>query len=132
MKKFVLNLVFNSLLFVGFVPMPAAAQVKRYISLDSFCSRAVRIYISHADGVRNWHVHGPYNFAAYEGPTRLNNNGVTLTQTEGHEIYFFAESIDGSKQWQGSYNFEFNGISYPMQKATLSIVGGELRVKLSC
>jgi hypothetical protein len=121
-----------SLLMIVGSTSQAQAQVKRYISVDSHCSKPLRFYVSHADGYRNWHVHGPYDFAAYEGPTRLKNNNVVLTQTENHDLYIYAESMDGRTVWEGNYNFDYNGLQFSMMKANLSIQGGELRVKLTC
>jgi len=110
----------------------AQAQAKRYISIDSVCSKAIRLYVSHADGYRNWHVHGPYALGAYEGPTKLRDSGVVLTQTENHEMYIYAESTDGSYVWSGDHGFEYGGLTYNMKKANASLVDGEFRVKLTC
>jgi hypothetical protein len=108
------------------------AQVKRNISIDSNCPKALRLYISHADGYRNWHVHGPFQFAPNEGPTKLKDNGVVLTQSENHDLYVYAESLDGKTSWSGDYSFEFNGLTFGMMKAALSLVNGEVRVNLTC
>jgi hypothetical protein len=113
-------------------PNHADAQVRRNISIDSNCAKPLRIYISHADGYRNWHVHGPFEFSAYEGPTRLRVDDVVLTQTENHDLYIYAEALDGSSIWSGNQNFEYRGMTYSMTKAALTVVNGEARVNLTC
>ena len=97
------------------VSTAAHAQVQRYISIDSVCGKAMRVYVSHADGVRNWHVHG-----------------IVLTQSDDHDLYVYAESLDGSRFWSGDYGFQHAGMVFNMVKAPASLVDGELRFKLRC
>lgn len=112
---------------------PAQAQIRRYISFENACNRAVRIYISHADGYRNWHPHGPFELSANEGPIRLEANGVTLTQTENHDLYFYAESLDGAEVWDGNdHTATYNNINYRMRRAVVEINGGWLNARLTC
>lgn len=127
---------FGSLLMAGALVMPARpaeAQVKRYISFQNDCGTAIRVYVSHADGYRNWHAHGPFIIQAYEGPIRLEANGVTLTQTENHEFYFYAESLDGRRVWEGrDYTAILNGVTYRMRRASVEVDGGWLNARLTC
>lgn len=110
----------------------AFAQTKRYISVDSRCSKPLLLYISHADGYRNWHVHGPFSFGAYEGPTNLRDGGVVLTQSDDHELYIYAESLDGTSTWGGSHHFNYRGLSFGMMKAPMNLVNGDVRINLTC
>ena len=112
---------------------PAEAQVRRYISFQSSCDRPVRLYISHADGYRNWHAHGPFLLGAYQAPIRLEANGITLTQTENHDLYFYAESLDGNDLWEGTdHAATFNGVTYNMRRAPVTVSGGWLNAHLTC
>lgn len=122
-----------TILFSSIAATPAYAQVRRFISFENRCNRAVRIYISHADGYRNWHVHGPFVIQAFEGPTRLEANGVTLTQTDDHELYFYAESVDGTMSVTGSDHLAtYLGVTYRMRRANVTVTGGWLNAVLTC
>jgi hypothetical protein len=112
----------------------AQAQVRRFISFENTCNHQVRVYISHADGWRNWHPHGPFIVPPFSSPMRLEANGITLTQTEGHDLYFYAESLDGSGLlWDGSDHVAtFAGVSYTMRRAPVAVNGGWLNVRLTC
>lgn len=113
--------------------LPAEAQVRRFIAFENTCNFPVRVYISHADGYRNWHPHGPFVIQAREGPIRLEANNVTLTQTENHELYFYAESLDGNRFWDGSdHTATYNGVNYRMRRANVEIEGGWLNARLTC
>jgi hypothetical protein len=123
-----------SLLIAGSLAMQvesAQAQVRRYITFTNGCRFNVRFYVSHADGWRNWHVHGPFEFAAWDGPRRLEANGITLTQTENHDLYVYAEDSRGGT-WEGDHVYEYQGTMYRMMRATTTVSGGELRVRLTC
>jgi len=114
-------------------PTVASAQVKRYISFENDCPYPVRIYISHADGWRNWHPHGPFVLDGNEGPIRLEADGVTLTQSDDHELYFYAERLDGNGVWDGEDHWAtYNGIEYGMRKANVTVNGGWLNARLTC
>ncbi|MBU6167004.1 MAG: hypothetical protein KGQ52_12890 [Alphaproteobacteria bacterium] len=125
------NLMLAALL-AAFVSYPANAQLRRTISFDNNCAKGVRVWISHADGYRNWHVHGPFNYSSMEGPTRLEDNGVTLTQTDDHAVYIYAESVDGRTVWEGDYPQQFQGTRFNMMKANTSIRNGQLYISLTC
>jgi hypothetical protein len=110
----------------------AHAQDRPYISVDNDCEKPLRLYIQHADRYRNWHPHGPYIFAANEGPRRLEDNGVTLTQLTNHDLYYYAELLDGSGSWSGDYKVKYDGRILRMKKANPNLVNGQLRITLSC
>jgi len=113
--------------------LPAEAQLRRFISFENACNFPVRVYISHADGYRNWHAHGPFIIQPYEGAIRLEANGVTLTQTENHELYFYAESLDASISWGGTdHTVTHNGVNYRMRRAYVEVDGGWLNARLTC
>lgn len=113
--------------------LPAEAQVRRFIAFENTCNFPIRVYISHADGHRNWHPHGPFIIPANEGPTRLEANGVTLTQTENHELYFYAESLNASRVWEGNdHTVTYNGVTFRMRRAYVEIDGGWLNARLTC
>ena len=116
------------------IPATAQAQVRRYISFENRCNSPVRIYISHADGWRNWHPHGPFIMEARQGPIRLEANRITLTQTENHDLYFYAEALDGSGDvWEGNDHVAtYNGVTYRMRRATVTVTGGWLNASLIC
>jgi len=118
----------------AFLPVdPAHGQIRRYISFQNSCGTAIRLYISHADGYRNWHVHGPFVIQAYGGPIRLEANNITLTQTENHDLYFYAESLDGSGVWEGTeHSASLNGVTYRMRRAAVTVTGGWLNARLTC
>ena len=112
---------------------PAQAQVRRYITFENACGLPVRLYVSHADGYRNWHAHGPFVLSAYQGATRLDANGIILTQTEDHDLYFYAETTNGTVIWDGTaHAASFNGVTYMMRRAPVAVVGGELGTRLTC
>jgi hypothetical protein len=127
---------FGSLLAASALALPASpaeAQVRRYIAFENTCNFPVRVYISHADGYRNWHAHGPFIIPPREGPIRMEANGVTLTQTEDHELYFYAESLDASRIWDGSdHTVTYNGVNYWMRRANVEVDGGWLNARLTC
>ncbi len=112
--------------------LPAEAQVKRYIAFENSCNVPIRVYISHADGYRNWHAHGPFILQPQRGPIRLEANGVTLTQTEGHDLYFYAESLDGDLIWRGDYITVYQGVNYRMRRADVEVDGGWLNARIAC
>jgi hypothetical protein len=113
--------------------LPAEAQVRRYIAFENSCDVPVRVYVSHADGYRNWHAHGPFIIEPYRGAIRLEANGVTLTQTENHDLYFYAESLDGSRIWDGrDHTAGYNGVNYRMRRAYVEVEGGWLNARLTC
>lgn len=112
---------------------PAQAQIRRFIAFESGCDRPVRLYISHADGYRNWHAHGPFVLSAYQRPIRLEAGGVTLSQTDNHDLYFYAESLDGAHVWEGTdHRATYNGVTYNMRRAPVSLSGGWLNARLTC
>lgn len=108
------------------------AQTQRVITVENMCAKPVRLYVSHADGFRNWHVHGPYIMGAFEGPNHLRDNGVVLTQSENHDLYIYAESLDGRRVWSGNHGFWYGGLVFNMTKVTLNMVDGGLRFRLLC
>jgi len=135
MKRFtikIISLYVLAFLVIG-IPTAAQAQVRRYISFENRCNSAIRLYISHADGWRNWHPHGPFIIQGRQGPIRLEANGITLTQTENHDLYFYAESLDGGGVWEGTDHVAtYNGVTYRMRRATVSVTGGWLNASLTC
>jgi len=113
--------------------LPAKAQVRRYLAFENTCDVPVRVYISHADGYRNWHPHGPFIIQPHRGPIRLEANGVTLTQTENHDLYFYAESLAGDLIWEGrDHTAIFNGVNYRMRRAIVEVEGGWLNARITC
>lgn len=128
--------LFGSLLTasaLALLAVPAEAQVRRYIAFENTCNVAIRVYISHADGYRNWHAHGPFVIQAHEGPIRLEANGLTLTQTENHDLYFYAESLDGRRIWDGrDHTATYHGVNYRMRRAYVEVDGGWLNARLTC
>lgn len=110
----------------------AQAEIRRPIQVQSVCDRPLRIMISHADGYRNWHPHGWWVFQPKEGPKSLAVEGRVLTQLEDHELYFYAESTDGTFSWEGGTFVNFNGTRYPMRKATTVVERGNLVLILNC
>ena len=58
--------------------------------------------------------------------------GRVLTQLEDHELYFYAESTDGTFSWEGGTFVNFNGTRYPMRKATTVVERGNLVLILNC
>jgi len=115
-------------------PPPADTEGRRYISFENGCDHAVRIYISHADGHRNWHAHGPFELQANQDPIRLEANGITLTQSANHDLYFYGESLDGSGVWDGAdHTATYNGATYRMRRAEVEVLdNGWLNARLTC
>ena len=130
------RMFFGSLLTASALALsarPAEAQVKRYIAFENTCNFPVRVYISHADGYRNWHAHGPFIIQPNQGPIRLEANGVTLTQTENHDLYFYGESLDGRLIWGGrDHTIALHGVNYRMRRASVAVEGGWLNALITC
>jgi hypothetical protein len=126
----------GSLLTASTLALPAFSaetQVTRFIAFENTCYFPIRVYISHADGYRNWHAHGPFIIQANQGPIRLEANGVTLRQTDDHELYFYAESLDASRIWAGNdHSVNYNGVNYRMRRANVEVEGGWLNARLAC
>lgn len=112
---------------------PAAAQswTLRPILVENFCHRAINLWVSHADGWRNWHGHGEFTIAGY-GSTYLSDYGVRLTQRTDHDIYYYAETIDGSLTWEGGLNQNVNGYSLPMRQQGYVLRNGAYAIRLTC
>lgn len=110
----------------------AQSYVLRYIMIENACYKPLRIWVNHADGWRNWHVHGPYEFSAYENAIRLSDNGTTLTQRDDHNLYVYAESLDGSSIWSGDYAVMYRGAQYNMMPVNFSIERAAFFVSFTC
>ena len=128
------TLVTLAVAVLGSVTVPAAqAQVRRTITFENDCVLPVRIFISHADGWRNWHSHGPFVLSAYEGPNTLTVDGRTLVQSDDHDLYYYAESLDGTEIWDGSVHTAlYNGVTYLMRRAGVTLSNGSLNTRLTC
>ncbi|HYF06751.1 MAG TPA: hypothetical protein VD970_03970 [Acetobacteraceae bacterium] len=122
-----------ALLALALTGAPAEAQNARQIIFHNDCPRPVRILIHHADGYRNWHPHAWWNFAPNERSYLL-WDGRRLTQLDDHDLYFYAEATDGSRQvWDGNdTRVEWRGAQYNLRRARTGIDGGDLVVRLTC
>ncbi len=120
-------------LFAISAPLPASAQAAlRPIMIQNDCGKSVRLWINHADGYRNWHSHGPYDFASYKAAVYLEDRNVRLKQRGDHSLYFYAESLDGAKIWEGGFQTYVNGVDLPMQKAPYSLHYAAYLIRLTC
>lgn len=110
------------------------AQAKREITFNNECNHSVRILVHHADGYRNWHPHAWFYFKAYESGSFISNENVRLTQSDDHELYFYAEATDGSgKYWEGDDTYVvWEGIRYGLTKAKQVVRQGRTSVTLAC
>lgn len=111
----------------------AQAQTLRPIMIENNCYREIRLWVTHADGWRNWHGHGAYLFSAYEPAIALSDRGTRLMQRDDHNLYFYAEATDGSGvYWGGDYPNTVNGTTYRMRQAEYSIERGAFVVQINC
>lgn len=104
----------------------------RYITFQNNCRWAVRLWVYHADGWRNWHPHGPFELSAYSGPTRLLAGNTYLTQSDGHNLYYYAETLGRTRTWDGNQQVAYNGITYNMRLAEVGIQNGNLGHVMNC
>jgi hypothetical protein len=110
----------------------AQAQLQRRIIIQNDCNSAIRLLIRHADGYRNWHMHGWVNIDPYE-TTGLTSRGQRLTQSDNHTLYFYAESTDSRGYlWDGDQYHEWNGVNYGLRRANVTAQGTELRTRITC
>ncbi len=87
-------------------------ETQRRIVFDNRCNAPIRLLVRHADGYRNWHIHGWYDLDPHE-VTGLTSNGTRLTQSDNHTLYFYAESSDNRGYlWNGDHNEEWRGTTY--------------------
>lgn len=112
---------------------PAAAQNAREIVFFNDCSRPVRVMVHHASAERAWTARAWWSFRPYER-SFLMWEQRRLVQLDNHDIYFFAEATDGSRLvWDGTAaTAEWNGVQYPLRRATPSVVDGNLQIRLTC
>jgi hypothetical protein len=112
---------------------PVRAQMRREIVFTNDCRRPVRILVHHADGYQNWHPHGWYYLPAFTSST-LRDRGVVLTQSDGHDLYYYAEPTDGSSgAWEGNdASVMHEGVRYSLLRANATVRGGSLNVRLTC
>jgi len=112
----------------------AQAQTARTIYMENACRHPIKFLIHHSDTYRNWHPHGWWNFRAFQGSTQLVLSSQTLTQLDDHDLYFYAESTDGSGvYWQGdATTTTFNGVTYRLQKSNVTLDHGRLLTRVTC
>lgn len=113
------------------VPAAAQSQVLRPILVENFCNRPVSLWIDHADGWRNWHSHGDFTIRAYSS-TYLQDNGIRLKQRTDHDIFFYAESTNGTLTWDGGFARTVNGYSLPMRRQSAVLKNGAYVIQLTC
>ena len=110
----------------------ADAQTQRRIVFDNRCNAPIRLLVRHADGYRNWHIHGWYDLDPHE-VTGLTSNGTRLTQSDNHTLYFYAESSDNRGYlWNGDHNEEWRGTTYGFRAARVVAEGNLLRTRITC
>ena len=117
--------------FATFTPASAQAQEVRPILVQNNCHRPVRLWINHADGWRNWHPHGEFTLPAYSS-TYLEDNRVRLSQRTDHDLYIYAETLNGDVTWQGNQMTVVNGFNLPMRTINYSLQYAAYRVELTC
>lgn len=134
MRKIVTNAVVAAILLSTTVTVPTAAtaQTQRDIMIENQCYKPLRIWISHADGWRNWHGHGPFDFSGNEPAIRIRANGRILTQRDDHRLYIYGETLDGSEIWDGDFPNTVNGVSYNMREVNYSVDRGTYYVSFTC
>lgn len=112
-------------------PAMAQSQILRPILIENLCNRSVSLWVDHADGWRNWHPHGDFTIAPYAS-TYLQANGIRLNQRTDHDIFFYAESTNGTLTWDGVYSRYVNGYSLPMRRQSTVLKNGAFAITLTC
>jgi hypothetical protein len=126
-----------ALVALALSPLPAASpalaqsQVLRPILIENLCNRPVNLWVDHSDGWRNWHTHGSFTVGAYAS-TYLSDNGTRLHQRTDHDIYFYAETTNGTVTWDGTYMRNVDGYTLPMRRQSVVLKNGAYAIRLGC
>lgn len=114
-------------------PTVAQAQVNRELWFRNDCRHPVRFFVYHQHADDAWVTHGWYDFAGNESPKRPTQDGRPLVHIEGHPLFMYVESTNGSNQfWEGEERVTFNGQEYALVQATLSVRQGQLSFGVNC
>ena len=112
---------------------PAAAQNLRELVFFNDCDRPVRVLVHHAAEERAWTPHAWWTFQPRER-SYLAWEERRLMHLDNHDLYFYAEATDGSRLvWDGRDAMaEWNGVQYPLRRATPAVIEGNLQIRLTC
>lgn len=110
-----------------------ASPVGRIINFYNSCRSPVEFIINSSPGAANWRTNGWYSLRPYASST-FSANGITLRQSDGYSLYFYARSTDGSNRvWSGTNRQMFQSAEYPFMKMATTISSdGSLRASITC
>lgn len=115
------------------IPGAIAQTGLREVTVENVCNQPIRMILMPAVAHRDWRTYGWYTVQPGTGPTTFQSQGWRISHLPDHPMYFYAEGLHTRTIWEGNETFaNFGGVRYGMRRATITMSGGRVSMRLTC